>query len=68
MRNLQWFKDRIGKVVYRDYNKCDCKDCEYILENGKLIRDEQDAEYLYMIQNDFAEEIFLNYRDEKEIS
>lgn len=66
MNNLQWFKKRIGKVIYRDADGCDCSECEKIIKNGLTIHDENHAQYVFDTQNDFgAEGIVLNYRDEK---
>ena len=65
MRTLKWFKARIGKRIYRDANKCKCETCYVITLNGLTVNDEDHAEYLYNLQNDFyADDKFdLNYRD-----
>lgn len=66
MKNLKWFKQRIGKIIYRDSDGCDCPTCERIVENGLKIHDEQHTEYVFDIQNEWAQKgIILNYRDEK---
>jgi len=65
-RNLQWFKNRIGKRIYRDISGCVCKGCKEVDENGMIVSDEFHAEYLEMIDNDFeACGKKLNYRDIK---
>lgn len=65
-KTLQWFLDRIGKTVYRDKSTCTCESCQKVLKEGLIIRDEQHARYLHMIDNDFeAEGRILNYRDTK---
>lgn len=64
MRTLKWFKNRIGKRIYRNRHKC-CKDCEEVAQNGLEVRDEMHANYLYETQNDFARDgIKLDYRDD----
>ncbi len=69
MKNLDWFKKRVGKRIYRDAVKCHCSSCDdvvCVVCNGLTIADEDHAVYLYDNQNEFANEgIFLNYRDEK---
>ena len=65
-KTLQWFLNRIGKTVYRDKSTCTCESCLNALTEGLIIRNEQHAKYLYMIENGFeAEGRILNYRDEK---
>lgn len=44
---LQWFIDRIGKRVYRTSNGCGCSTCQRILEEGIMIEDEFQAEYMH---------------------
>lgn len=60
MHTLKWFKNRIGKRVYRNDVSCDCTDCKNVTVGGLIISDDQHAEYLYMIQG----ELNLQYRDE----
>ena len=63
---LKWFKNRISKKVYRDYDGCDCAACKDVVENGLIIADEIQARYMFDIQNDYAYEgTELNYRDKK---
>lgn len=63
---LKWFKDRVGKVVFRNDNGCPCEICKHVVENGLIITDELHADYLCSTQGDYAAEgILLNYRDEK---
>lgn len=65
-RSLKWFLDRVGKRIYRDDTSCTCGTCKKNNKDGLIVNDEQHAEYLHTIQNDFAfENKFLNYRDEK---
>lgn len=59
--SLSWFKERIGKKIYRDDTSCDCKTCTDITHNGLIIRDRFHAEYLDMIQY----ELEIDYRDTK---
>lgn len=66
MKSLKWFKDRIGKTIYRDTNNCPCDTCKNVLINGIFIEDMQVAQYLFDIQNDMKYEgIVLNYRDKQ---
>lgn len=58
---LHWFKNRIGKRIYRDKCGCTCKICTQAWHKGVIVRDEQYAEYLHMVQYDLD----INYRDEK---
>lgn len=68
MHILKWFKNRIGKRIYRDDDGCNCETCKDVVKTGLTIRDEQHAQYIYDIQNGFAdEEVYLNYRDKKTI-
>lgn len=63
----QWFYDRIGKRVFRSHNYCDCDTCKYILENGLLIKDDNHAYYLAMVEVDYTSEGHkLMYFDTKE--
>jgi len=64
---LKYFKNRIGKRIYRDDSGCPCHDCKRIVEEGLIIADEDHAEYLYDMQNEFANcGTLLNYRDFKD--
>ncbi len=64
MQTLQWFKDRIGKVIYRDKSSCTCLHCNNTVINGLTIADESHANWLYEVQNTYAEDgVKLNYRD-----
>lgn len=65
LHDKQWFLDRVNKTIIRDDNKC-CRTCEHIGKNGLKIRDKNHAEYIYEMQNDFANGgHYLNYRDIK---
>lgn len=69
MKDLEWFKQKIGKTIYRDSDGCSCPTCERIVENGLTVADEQHAEYIFDIQNEWAQEgIYLNYRDKKSLT
>lgn len=64
-KSKAWFIKRIGKKVYRDDIEC-CDQCSKNYENGLIVSDEQHADYLSMIDHDFAlEGIYFNYRDKK---
>lgn len=58
---LNWFKERIGKRVYRTKSTCTCEICKNVFENGLIISDELHAHYLYDCQN----ELRLVYEDKK---
>lgn len=60
MHTLQWFINRIGKIVYRDKVKCKCITCIENGDNGILINDIHHAEYLYMVSCDMD----IEYRDD----
>ena len=67
MQSLSWFKEHIGQTIYRDHS-CDCKDCLRIDTEGLQVYDENHAEYLFNVQNDYASEgTLLNYRETLEI-
>ena len=59
--NIEWFKERIGKKVYRTKGQCNCMVCYNVFMNGLYISDEFHVNYLYDCQNDLD----LYYFDEK---
>lgn len=61
-KNLEWFKQRIGKRVYRKHNFCKCGVCLNVWEHGLIINDEMHAHYLFMCES----EMDLNYFDNEE--
>jgi hypothetical protein len=61
-KNLEWFKQRIGKRVYRKHNFCKCESCLNTWKEGLIIRDETHADYLFMCEC----EMDLNYFDKEE--
>ena len=50
--NLEWYKERIGKKVFRTASTCPCEVCKKVEEVGLYIADELHANYLYDCQND----------------
>lgn len=54
----QWFLDRIGKVVFREDNRCNCWVCQVSYRDGILIKNVERAEYLH--------ELGYNYFDTKQ--
>jgi hypothetical protein len=52
IRDLQWFKDRVGKNIYRHNNKCGCDICLSIFTHGIYILDYLHAQYLFDCQNE----------------
>lgn len=66
LHTLQWFKNRVGKRIYRDKVSCPCETCVNITKNGLTIHSEFHARYVYDTQIDYAAEGSpLNYRDKK---
>ena len=60
----KWFINQVKRMVYRDPDSCKCATCAEVIKKGLIIRNKQHAEYLYLIQCDFAAEgVNLNYRD-----
>jgi hypothetical protein len=58
-KELQWYKDRIGKKVFRVKNICQCDYCLKYSREGMIIHNELHANYLYEVQNDTNH----NYQD-----
>jgi hypothetical protein len=58
-KEFQWYKDRIGKKVFRTISICSCSYCIKAFEEGMTIHDEQFAKYLFGVQG----EIQHNYED-----
>ena len=58
----KWFKNRIGKKVFRDEIKpyC-CPVCERNGKEGLIVGNEQHANYLKLIQDEMG----IEYRDKK---
>lgn len=46
MKKYSWFKDRIGKTIYRNNTYC-CKHCYHVYLNGLILANEQHAGYVY---------------------
>ena len=62
MKTKKWFLNNIGKRIYRD-KSCDCNSCKMVEENGLIIYNKLQAEYVYWNQNEYLREwIDLNYR------
>lgn len=61
-KSLQWFKDRIGKKVFRTISFCKCEICKNVFEKGVVILDNDHAQYLFDCQNEFD----LYYFDKKQ--
>lgn len=59
---LKWFKNRVGKVIFRDAVSCPCNVCENGTKNGIRITDEFHAQCLYDYENS---EMGIIYRDKK---
>lgn len=63
----QWFIDRIGKIVYRNYDGCSCHICHHIYNYGLAIDDKYHAHYLCEIEFSFnADGCPLRYFDTKQ--
>lgn len=64
---LQWFKDHVGKRVYRNANGCPCPSCASVVAHGLVIKDSLHAEYLCDSECDLnIEGTPLRYGDTKE--
>ena len=61
MHKKIWFINRINKKIYRDRTSCRCAVCEDVVKNGIVIRDKEQAEYLYLVQCEMG----IEYRDKK---
>jgi hypothetical protein len=46
MNRSEWFKNLIGKKVYRSSGSCKCNECVSLYKNGMIIVDETHAEVL----------------------
>jgi hypothetical protein len=63
----QWFRDRIGKRVYRGDNGCNCEICKKRTDSGILIIDITHADYLFMIESESQMGLIqITYFDTKE--
>lgn len=49
--NLEWFKDRVGKRIFRTESTCTCEVCKKVYEVGLIVVDMFHAQYLYDCQN-----------------
>lgn len=58
--DLGWFKERIGKRVFRTESSCQCEICIKVGKVGLVIMDNLHAQYLFDCQN----ELGLFYFDE----
>lgn len=59
--NKVWFKERVGKRLYRTKSHCTCKVCYDVFHNGVIVQDELHAIYLFDCQT----ELGLFYFDTK---
>lgn len=63
LKTKEDFISAVGLRVFRDNSLCLCPSCEDVFKNGIVVKDEQHAQYLFDIQNEFAAEgIHLNFR------
>lgn len=63
-KSLTWFKNRIGKRIFRDKSTCKCDTCFKIEANGLVVFDFFHARYLADTDVDYAScGAYLNYRD-----
>ena len=49
LKDLKWYTDRVGKVVFRNKTSCKCGVCDDVYERGVLIQDSEHANYLFDI-------------------
>ncbi len=52
----EWFKERIGKRVYRNNNGCVCSTCTQVALEGLIIGDEMHASYLQNCEAEYTAE------------
>lgn len=54
-RSEDWFKERIGKRIYRTITSCNCLTCKRVYVEGLTIQDKDHAWYLLMHSYDESE-------------
>ena len=65
-KRQQWFRDRIGKTVYRNDIDC-CERCKKVYEEGLVISDQMHADYLNDMESiSHAEDRPVKYFDTRE--
>lgn len=47
LERQKWFKDRIGKRVFRNNTTCQCSVCQSVYEKGIVIDNEMHASYMH---------------------
>lgn len=52
LKRKSWFGDRVGSIVYRGSNGCECSSCNRAKHDGIFIRDEAHAMYLNDMEAD----------------
>jgi len=63
----QWFRDRIGMILFRNETTCKCGICKNVYENGLHIHDIDQADYAYDCECEYTAEGFpLRYFDTRE--
>lgn len=70
LRDKQWFLDRVGKTVYRDYQPTDSIFAKKLGYKPTTIHDADHAQYMFDIQSDMYADggVIFNYRDTKEVN
>lgn len=56
---LRWFKNRVGKRIYRYTDTKCCEECDRVYREGIVVDNANHAQYLYDAQNDLE----LEYGD-----
>ena len=59
-QRVGWFKDRIGKRVYRADTSCECDSCKRVSKEGLIISDSDHAVYLANVSGEMG----IKYFDE----
>lgn len=63
MQTLSWFQEHIWQTIYRNPS-CPCRDCVRVESEWLVVMDDNHAQYLFDVQNDYGcEGNILNYRD-----
>lgn len=66
-KNFDWFLERIGIRIYPSGYPCQCDSCKKYHENGFVMRDEMEADYIYSERSELAAEgVKVEYFDSKQ--
>jgi hypothetical protein len=63
---LAFFKKRIGKVVFRTHNSCDCWACAKNYDGGIIVRNIAHAEHLVTVEESGKSKYFASEKERDE--